>query len=316
MQEKTNEKFTVVTSDGCAPDIFSGCVLALGHFDGVHLAHARLINEAIRLKKEAGLPLVGVWTFLESPSAYLSDNPIPYIYTPQKKTEILLSLGVDFVILADFEKFHGLSPEDFVLEHLIGELNCKGSVCGFNYRFGKDGMGDATLLTALFGADRTRVVEEIKIDGKTVSSTEIRRLIVEGDTEGAKKLLGRPFSLEAEVVSGKKLGHTIGIPTANQFFPKGSISPKQGIYATLCHFEDGSTRIGVSNVGIRPTISDEADDHSLNCETYITDFNRNIYGQKMKLEFFRRLRDEKKFESLEELKDTVLRDAETAKLLF
>lgn len=287
-----------------------GCVLALGNFDGVHLAHKELLKRAIEIKSSIGAKLVGAWSFEENPLCVLTDNPPPFIYNSQTKAEIMLSMGIDFVILCDFKFFKDMSPEDFVETHLIGELGCIGAVCGFNYSFGKFGAGKPELLKKYFADGCFSVVEEYKLDRETVSSTKIRKYILDGNVQRAAKMLGRPFSIVMPVVFGKQLGRTINFPTANQNFPKGSVIPKIGIYATRCTDLDGKQYIGVTNVGVRPTVDNNG---VVNAETYILDFNSDIYGQNLKIEFIAYLRDEKKHSSLSELSDSISNDAKIAR---
>lgn len=283
------------------------CVLALGNFDGVHVAHKELIKTACSLAHTLGDVSVGVWCFDESTLPHKSDCPVQI--TPLSlKTELFFDLGVDFAVVADFSRMHSTHPEQFVSEHLIKELGCVGVVCGYNFRFGKDRLGDPELLRMYFG-ENLNVVPRIELDGETVSSTRIRELLRLGDTCHAGKLLGRPFSLVSDVSHGKRLGTTLGFPTANQTFPDGCIYPKHGVYATVCTLPDGTKHIGVSNVGIRPTVSNS---HNVNCETYILDFDGDIYGKSLKVEFYARLRDEKKFNSVEQLKNAIAHDAISA----
>lgn len=287
-----------------------GCVLALGNFDGVHLAHQKLLLRAIEIKNSTGAACVGAWSFNENPLCALTDNPPPFIYDSRTKAEIMLSMGMDFVILCDFKHFKDMSPEDFIETHLIGELGCVGAVCGFNYSFGKFGAGKPELLKSYFDSAKFDMVEEYKLDGETVSSTNIRRYILEGNLQRAADMLGRRFHIETPVVKGKQLGRTINFPTANQYFPKGSVIPAKGIYATRCTTESGEQYIGVTNVGVRPTVESHG---TVNAETYILDFNSNIYGENLKIEFVDFLREEKKHSSLSELSHAISNDANRAR---
>lgn len=289
-----------------------GCVLALGNFDGVHLAHQKLLSRAIEIKNNIGADLVGAWSFEENPLCALSSNPPPYIYNARTKAEIMLSMGMDFVILCDFAFFKDMSPTDFIEEHLMGELGCVGAVCGFNYSFGKLGAGKPSLLNEYFQGDSFAMVEEFKLDGETVSSTMVRKYILEGNMKKAADMLGRNFHIKTEVVGGKQIGRKISFPTANQCFEKGSVIPARGIYATRCITESGMQYIGVTNVGVRPTVDENG---SVNAETHILDFNSDIYGEVLKIEFIDFLRKEKKYSSLSELSDAIANDAKIAKEL-
>lgn len=286
------------------------CVLALGNFDGVHLAHRKLLLRAIDIKNSIGASLVGAWSFEENPLCALTDNPPPYIYNAHTKAEIMLSMGMDFVILCDFKYFKDMSPSCFVQTHLIGELGCIGAVCGFNYSFGKFGAGKPELLKSYFSSERFDMVEEFKLDGETVSSTKVRKYILEGNVNRAADMLGRPFHINMPIVRGKRIGRTINFPTANQYFEKGSVIPKIGIYATRCTTSDGKQYIGVTNVGVRPTVDSNG---VINAETHILDFDSDIYGQSLKVEFISYLRDEKKHSSLSELGEAISIDTKIAR---
>lgn len=287
-----------------------GCVLALGNFDGVHIAHRQLLTRAIDIKNKIGAKCVGAWSFEENPLAELTGNPPPFIQSAKTKAQAMLSAGMDFVILCKFSRFKDMSPEDFIVSHLVAELGCVGVVCGFNFNFGKFGKGKPYMLKEHFGEAAFEEVPEYKLDGVTVSSTAIRKLIMSGDVAEAARYLGRYFYIDSPVVGGKQLGRTISFPTANQCFADGRVTPARGIYATKCTTEDGKEYIGVTNVGVRPTVDDSIDDHiNVNAETYILDFKSDIYGQSLKVEFIEYLREEKKHTSLDELKKAISGDA-------
>ena len=284
------------------------CSVALGNFDGVHIAHKELILKAIQLKNDSDCDLVGAWSFKTNPLKYFVKNPPKAIYSPEKKAQTLLSLGVDFVVLADFGYFKDM-PHDEFTDYLKRDIGACRAVCGYNYRFGKGGLGNPDSLFDAFGKDNTFVVGEIDFDGMPVSSTRIRTLIENGNIAEANVLLGRAFSLSCEVVSGKQLGRSLGVPTANQYFADGALVPKCGIYATKCNI-DGASYIGVTNIGVRPTVEESS---IVNAETFILDFSGDIYGNVIEIEFIEYLRQEMKFESLEELRDAILNDAAQAR---
>ncbi len=286
-----------------------GSVIALGTFDGVHSAHKSIISEAIALKERIGACSVGAWCFSELPSSVLGKADASMLCTLDEKVEILLSLGLDFVAVGDFKEILSLTANEFVEALLKGELGAVGAVCGFNHRFGKGGLGSPKMLEDIFGENNVKIVPEIKLFGETVSSSAIREHIAKGEVELAAKMLERPVSLTATVKQGKHLGHVLGFPTANMCFKEGVVTPKRGIYASLCYTEDGKRYIGVSNVGIRPSITDGSDSHAVNCETYICDFDKNIYGQILRVEFYHYLREEKKFDSLRDLRRQIAADA-------
>ena len=291
------------------------CVLALGTFDGVHVAHQRLLSEAIKLKKVIGAALVGAWCFEESPAAVLKGEEQVLITSKADKISLLLAAGLDFVAMGHFSDFKDISAEEFISETLKKELGCIATVTGFDHRFGHKGLGTPKMLEQLFGKDKTVTVPEISVDGETVSSSAIRRYLVSGKTEKANAMLGREFSITSTVTEGKKLGRRLGFPTANQPFPNSTAPLCRGVYATLCSFGDGKEYMGVTNVGTRPSIK-EGDDHALNCETYIINFSDDIYGKEMTLKFCAFLREETKFSSLEELAEAIKKNADqTVELL-
>lgn len=287
-------------------------VVALGTFDGVHIAHKQLLDRTVALKRELDADLCGAFCFAESPVSVLRGIPVPQISTPEEKLELMFSSGLDFVAICDFSAVRDMSADDFVRCIIKSELGGIGAVCGFDHRFGRGGAGNAQLLGNILGEKHVIMLPEIKMDGVTVSSSAIRGYLADGNIEMANKMLGRRFCLCSEVTRGKRLGRTIGCPTTNQRFPQGSVSLKRGIYATLCTTEDGQTYIGASNVGIRPSIDGAIDDHSLNCETLIANFSRDVYGQKLRIEFCAFLRDEQKFNSLDELRAAIQNDIKRA----
>ena len=302
--------YTVIFPNEAVASRFDGAstAVALGNFDGVHIAHKALIDRAIQMKKDSGSDMAGAWSFSENPLKYFIKNPPMAIHSPEKKAEILLSLGLDFVVLADFGVFKDVPHESFC-QYLKEDIGVMSVVCGYNFRFGKGGGGTPAYLTEFFGEDSAFVIGEVDFDGQPVSSTRIRSLIENGDIKTANILLGRYFALTSEVVGGKRLGRSIGFPTANQSFESGALIPKNGIYATRCNI-DGVSYIGVTNVGVRPTVENTK---TVNAETYILDFSGDIYGKKIDVEFIEYLRDETKFSSIDELKAAISKDAEAAR---
>ncbi len=290
-------------------------VLALGTFDGVHIAHKALFSHALKLKNSLELDGAGAWCFSDTPAAYFKKENLSLLTTLDEKISLMLASGLDFVAVGNFSDFCALSADLFVSEVLIEKLGCSAAVCGFNHRFGKGASGDSLLLESMLGKNNVITVDKICVENETVSSTAIRNLISSGQIEKANLMLGRPYSVTAPVVSGKRLGRTLNFPTANQYFPKDSLPPKNGIYATVCHIGNKSY-YGVSNVGIRPTITDGTDSHSFNCETHIIDFSGDIYGEIITVEFHKYLREEMRFSSLDELKAQISKDTVAALSCF
>ena len=314
MKRIKRDGYEIILSDKI--EKMSDCVLALGKFDGVHVAHTALLDNAKKLKARIGAAHVGAWCLSQNPTDFFSSTQPRYILTQEEKINVFFECGMDIVIVADFSKFCNIQATDFVNDHLISELSCVGVACGYDFRFGQKRTGDPMLLKEIFGGENCAVVDQIQLDGITVSSTETRKYILDGDMEKAKKFLGRPFYIISSVTQGKRLGRKLGFPTANQYFPENCIIPKYGIYATLCTTEDGKRYIGVSNVGIRPTITDGTDSHRINCETYIIGFEGDIYGQKLKVEFYKHLREERQFDSVEALCKAIANDAKEASDFF
>lgn len=295
-------------------------ILCLGNFDGVHVAHRALLQEGLRLR-DASLPdgLCGVFCFFRPSIDYLSRADAISMRTSHltslgEKLRLFAAMGMDFVCLADFPAVRDLSPETF-LDDICLATNCRGAVCGYNFRFGKSGAGNSNTLRSYFEKPHlcgAAVVPEITVDGATVSSSRIRTCLSAGDVRTAAALLGRPYALDTPVVHGKRLGRTIGFPTANQYFPPERIIPAYGVYATRCHTPYG-VFTGVSNVGEHPTVDDHA---RVNCETYILGLSHNLYGKRICVEFLEYIRPERCFAGIDELTAAIRCDADTARRLL
>ena len=284
-------------------------ILCLGNFDGVHPGHLALIRESIRIRKTLGTDvLCGAFCFWEHSSDLLFQRPVELLNSAEERTELFAKAGLEFVIYADFADLRALSPEVFAKEILANQCHCIAAVCGFNYRFGKGAAGTAEDLSRLLGAP-VSVCPAVEIDGAPVSSTRIRTAIREGKVSEAARLLGRPFTLKGPVKHGKELGRKLGFPTANQEFPPFAAVPRHGVYATDC-FLDGKWYRGVSNVGNHPTV--DVPSTAVNCETYLLDYEGDLYGKTLTVEFLQFLRPEKTFESIETLKKQIALDAEQA----
>ncbi len=271
---------------------------ALGNFDGVHLGHRALISLAAE-KKHATKS--AVWTFSE-PSSRVTGG-ISLLTDPPERLAIFRSLGIDLVFLSDFESVRNLDCETFVKEILYEACHVRHAVCGFNFRYGAKAAGNAETLTEMLGSlgGEVTVVPPFMRNGKTVSSSEIRACLASGDTEEAAEMLSRPYAITSEVMHGKKLGRTLGFPTANQRFPALRAIPRFGVYAVRMTV-DGKCYHGVANVGLRPTVENAA---QVNCETFLFDFSGELYGKTATTEFLHFLRAERKFSSVDALKAAV-----------
>lgn len=290
------------------------CVLALGNFDGVHVGHAKLIKLSADIAKERGLT-PAVWTFDPDSLSRFRSGSAGRLLSQSEKDRVFASCGADYAVYEDFTEVRDMSPEEFVRDVLVGSFGCELAVCGFNFTFGRDGAGGPELLKKLmeeYGGGAV-IVPPVKRNGDVVSSSGARSLIEEGRVDEARVLLGRPYSVTLPVKEGKKLGRTLGIPTVNQSFDGLYVRPGNGIYATSVLL-DGKEYCGVTNVGSRPTVNTDTSD--VNCETHIIGYDGWLYGKEVRLSFFKKLRDEKKFADLEELKKAIALDEKKALAFF
>ena len=284
-------------------------VLALGSFDGVHLAHQALLNATLEWgRTQYKNAQVGVFCFRDLPSETLSGVSVGRLCSLEERLERFAACGMQLAILADFSDLRHLSASDYARSFLMEQCNCVAVACGYNHRFGKGGVGAPDLLNALFEG-RVLICEPKLYAREPISSTRIRALISEGDVEAAAKLLGRPYTLTAPVMHGKALGRKMGIPTLNQNFPDFAVLPRGGVYATSCRI-DGHRYYGVSNVGVHPTVDAHA---PLNCETYLLDFNGDLYDRELKVSFLRFIREETRFSSVAELTDQIQADIQAVR---
>lgn len=280
--------------------------VALGAFDGIHLGHQKVIQTAIESNLSSS-----VFTFLENPTKSTTGKS-SYIKTQEDKIEFLEKMGVENLFLIDFEEVKSLEPENFFHEILVNSFHSQVLSCGKDFRFGKGAKGDVTLLQELCVENRIKlkIIQNVNSHEERISSTKIRKALEDGDVRLAREMLGHNFYFTLPVVGGNKIGRTLGTPTINQVFPKNFILPKFGVYAVMATI-DGEKHWGVSNVETKPTIG-KYDPLS---ETWIGDFDGDLYGKNIKIEFLDFIREEKKFSSTEELKKEILNNAETAKIL-
>ena len=283
--------------------------VALGYFDGLHLGHRAVIDRAVA---EAGDTLVpAAFTFSIGADAPQKKKGAAALSAPAEKLELLRGAGIVRVENPDFASFQGMTPQEFVEDFLAGQMGAKVLCCGSDFRFGKGaaaGVEDLVTLGEPLGI-RVCVVPAVMMDGQPVSSTRIRAAIAVGDMAEAARLLGRPYSFAAPVVQGKQLGRRLGFPTVNQRLPDGLCLPPAGVYAARIQTPDGVWRMGVCNIGAQPTVEGTVP----LAETYILDFEGDLYGQTLRLAPRHKLREVEKFASVEELKETVLRNAEEAR---
>ena len=278
---------------------------ALGSFDGLHLGHRQVIGNTL---SAPGLR-PAVITFQQNPSVSLQKKPVPLLTTNEQKLALLKEMGVEVVYLLPFDRIRDMEPEDFV-EALYRICRVRALSCGFNFRFGKNGRGDAGLLKELCREKgiELSVTPPVSVAGETVSSTRIRACLEQGDVQQAGQLLGRPFGYDFEVTHGRQLGRTWGTPTINQPFPAGYVLPRFGVYASLVEVE-GQKYYGVTNIGVKPTVGSDC---ALS-ETWIPEFSGDLYGKKVPVELLDFIRPERKFDSLDQLKNEILENGVLAR---
>ncbi len=316
----SNDSFLSFVSLGSGKEVemssLPPLVLAIGNFDGVHLGHKQLICGAVsfadELRAKGEKVASGVFCFGTPPADVLMESPPPHITTLEKKLEIFASLGAEFAVICDFSSVKDIKAEDFI-KILKEKCACRAIICGFNFRFGKMGMGTPEMLKkSEFFGDDAFVFDAVMDNGCPISSSRIRKAVMEGDIESANRLLGHPFAISGKVIHGKALGRSLGMPTINQSFGKNAIVPKSGIYISSVRI--GEKKFGaVTNIGKRPTF-EQSD--IINCETHIIDFSGDLYDENISTELMKRIRDEKKFSSPDELISTIEKDILTAKKYF
>ena len=287
------------------------CCVALGNFDGVHKGHQQLIGKAVRAAKRHGLKSA-VFTFSNHPKSMLGDGrEVKNIIYQEEKTALIEKLGVDYLFNIEFTReIQTMTPEAFIGELLAGRLRAKEIFCGFNYRFGYKAAGNVRLLREEGKKHglRVNVIEPVIIDGEVVSSTLIRGLIRSGDVDECARFLGRNYDIGGEVVVGNRLGKKLGFPTSNIMIDESMVTPPNGVYITYCIY-NGIKYPSVTNVGVKPTVGV----YKKNMETHIFNFDRELYGKYIKIEFLKMTRDEVKFDNVEELSAQIARDCEEAK---
>jgi len=289
-------------------------IIAIGNFDGVHIGHRLLIKTMAELAEEKKLDGI-VFTFAQNPKNLLTSGEVKYLTGTEDKMRFLSEYGAKNIYFADFADIGGLSPEEFTDNILVRKFNADTVICGFDFRFGKGRAGSAEDLEKLLARHGVRCVitPAVYFEGKPVSSTEIRRLLSVGDVERAEKLLGRPYCFTLPVIHGRQIGRSLGFPTINQVFPEYRVIPAYGVYAVEC-VANGVVYKGIANIGIRPTVCKTGDCPV--CETHLFDFSGDLYNQAVRVSLKKRLRQEIKFDSLDQLKDQIQSDIKAAKEYF
>jgi riboflavin kinase/FMN adenylyltransferase len=288
-------------------------VITIGTFDGVHKGHQTILHRLQEVKHSKKLKSI-VFTFHPHPRKIIlsEKQPIKILTTPSEKIQLLQSYNIDYLIFCPFTKeFANIPPEDFV-HYLSTQLNIKHIIIGYDHKFGKDRKGDINTFYQL--KDKYHFEVE-QIPAKTVneiniSSTKIRQFLLSGDIANANELLGYNYFLSGIVIKGKKLGRTIGIPTANvKVEDEDKLIPANGVYCVNVNVRN-KTYKGALNIGTNPTTDN---DNSQKIEVHILNFNEDIYHQKIQISFLKKIRDEEKFDSIESLKNQILQDIEWCK---
>lgn len=289
-------------------------VMALGFFDGIHVGHAALINMIKHRADETGAE-PAVLTFDVHPDNLVLKKTVPLINSAEDRKHILKRcFGIDEVVVIHFNQRVMRMDWQAFLNEIIDEMNLRWIVVGHDFRFGYKGLGTAAKLKEYceergVGCD---IIPAVCRDGVIVSSTLIRRLIESGEMEKANEYLGHPHTLTDVVRSGYHLGTQMGTPTINMGFPQGIIIPRHGVYAAKAYI-DGQEYMSVTNVGIRPTVSDSG---NVNVESFLLDFRGNLYGHQARIDFYKFLRPEHKFADVEALAAQIKSDAQTTREYF
>lgn len=286
--------------------------LAIGFFDGIHLGHQAVISKAKDLAKEKGIKLA-VMTFDPHPSIVLGkrNEQVFYITPMEQKLRLLESMEVDIVFVVRFTSdFAKLSPQEFI-EKFIVDLNIKYVTAGFDFSFGSFGQGSMDTMKELSeGRYVVNVVQKKTDEIEKISSTRIRQELKLGNMDKARALLGRPYQIPGVVVHGDKRGRQIGFPTANILAQEGSFIPANGVYAVKMLVQNEWIE-GVCNIGFKPTFNNP-EHKKLTIEVHLFDFDKNIYGEEVFVDWFKRIRDEQKFDGIHALKEQIERDKQSS----
>ncbi|MCE9788940.1 bifunctional riboflavin kinase/FAD synthetase [Shewanella chilikensis] len=291
-----------------------GCVLTIGNFDGVHRGHAEVIANLVKKARHFGLPAT-LMTFEPQPQELFRGQDAPArLSLLRDKVRLLTELGIDRLVCVNFnQKFAQMPAKEFVEELLVRKLGVKYLVVGDDFCFGRARQGNFELLRSAGEQHGFAVVstQSFLVGDHRVSSTMVREALAKGNLDQARRLLGHPYTLSGKVAHGKKLGRTLGFPTAN-IAMKRKVVPVRGVFAVRLWWDGSEQYDGVANVGFRPTVQGQ------NCqlEVHLFDFDGDLYGRKVEVELVAKIRDEKPFESLEALKKQIMNDADEARALL
>ena len=291
-------------------------VIALGFFDGVHLGHAALLRRTVEEAQKRGAT-PAVFTFDRPPKEVVTGVPCPLIASPEDRKGLLeREFGIKDVLMVPFDREMMTTPwDEFVTKILVERYHAVHLVAGHDHHFGHKNQGSPELLVEKcaelgLGCD---IIPKVELDGITVSSTYIRSLVGMGQMARAERYLGHPHVLTQEVRHGRRIGHTIGVPTINLVVPPHVLVPSHGVYVTRVFLPDGESYPAVTNVGTRPTVNNGTD---ITVEPWLLGFDGNLYGARVRVEFHKRLRDEIRFASLDALRDQIQKDAKATMEYF
>jgi riboflavin kinase/FMN adenylyltransferase len=288
------------------------CALAIGNFDGVHLGHQAILQRLVKVAATEKL-VSSVLTFEPHPRELFTPDQAPVrLASMREKLELFAESGVDVAYVCPFDaQFAAMSGQDFIAQILQRSLDARLVLVGEDFRFGAGRLGTVELLRS--SGIQVENQPEVQADGKRVSSTAVRQALAAGDLVQAERLLGRPYSISGHVVHGDKLGRELGYPTANVQMHHNK-PPLTGIYAVKLEGLEGGELPGVASLGFRPTMKQDGAAPTL--EVHLFDFDRDIYGQHVRVSFLKKIRDEEKFPNLEALKQQIAADEKAAREYF
>ena len=286
-------------------------VVLIGNFDGIHLGHQKLISKAKKIAEQKKQKLVLI-TFNPHPREIINNTEMDLILPYKEKKSLLKNYGIDMINEIKFtNKLSKLSAEEFAKEYIYKAHNPSDIVIGKNFKFGHKARGDAKLLKDLLSKKvKVHSIDIKRLDSLVISSSEIKKLISKGSIEKVNKLLGRNYHISGKVIHGEKRGRLIGFPTTN-LSTEWNFLPKKGVYVSKVVISDKSYQ-SITNIGVRPTFNA----NSLQIESHIFDFNKNVYGKKIKIYFLARIRNEKKFETVEKLIENITKDVNFGRKYF
>ncbi|MBP3420998.1 MAG: bifunctional riboflavin kinase/FAD synthetase [Lachnospiraceae bacterium] len=287
--------------------------IAIGKFDGIHRGHKEIFKCLQEAKKE-GLK-TAVFTFDPSPAAFFSGGNIKELTTKSEKRILFEQMGIDYLVEYPFDKeTAGIDPTAYVTEVLLHKMNGACIVAGYDVSFGKGGKGSRRLLEQLSAelGFKLQIIDKLKYEDREISSTYVREEVAKGNMEKVQELLGEAFFVSGVVENGKKLGRRLGMPTTNLYPEEDKLLPPNGVYCSKVKVKDACYN-GVTNIGSRPTVEDG---NRISVETYLMDFDEEIYGEVIQVELLHFLRPEQRFDDVEQLKRAVLQNIEEAKRYF